>query len=119
MVRSIRQVWEIIDTALSVCRKFNDLATPLAFGTLVMDNVRPSRMPMLAYLLKKNPFFGRSCRKLQLQMNNRFKTRTFPLGKGTTSHQDEAQAQAISSLPRLESLSIALEYAYGFDLTPP
>jgi hypothetical protein len=84
-----------------------------------MDNVRPSRMPMLAYLLKKNPFFGRSCRKLQLKMDNQFKTRVFPRGKGTTSHQDEAQAQVISSLPRLESLSIALKYAYHFDLPPP
>lgn len=101
----------------SVCKRFEGLATLLAFKSLYMDSVRVSRMLMLPYLLHRspNPHFGSWCRSLHLRMGDWRRTRAWPYGPATTAHQDDAQAQVIGHL-RLESISITLEYSRELEI---
>jgi len=73
-----------------------------------MDTIKPSRMILLSWVLRRNPLLLHGSHSLHLQMCGTRLTLHYPSRTPTTRDQDMAQAEVISSMPNLRSLSIML-----------
>jgi hypothetical protein len=78
------------------------------FKTIYMDAIKPSRMPQLPWTLKGNPLLLYASHSLHLRMCGATLTIHYPTRIPTTRDQDIAQAEVISSMPRLATLSMLL-----------
>lgn len=86
-------------------RRFEQLARTSLFKSIRMDSMKPSRMPILAWILTRNPSLLVACRSLHLRMCECHLTIDYPRIP-TTRDQDESQKQIITSIPNLQEITI-------------
>lgn len=89
----------------SVSRRFEQLTRSMLFKDIHMDKIKPSHMPVLVWVLTRNPSLLVLCRSLHLQLCGWRLTLEYPRTPSTRA-QDESQSLLISSLPNLQKVSI-------------